>query len=118
MVPHLAASPRMGGGEARGATVLQHHHNILHCHNITARWEVCAFVSRGCPQSPESEGKDQRRRERGCSVSDPAARWLSVEGDELCLRAARQSLRGLLLMLGLRLLLWTTRGSHLARREK
>lgn len=53
-------------GEARRATVLQHHHNILHCHNITARWgggEVC--VSRGgVLKSPESEEeRDQKRRE-------------------------------------------------------
>lgn len=101
------------GREARRATVLQHHHNILHCHNITARWKVgCMCVSRGHPQSPESERKDLKE-ERGCSVSGPAACWSSVEGDELCLCAARHSWRSSRLLLLLLLLLWATRRSHL-----
>jgi len=48
-------------GLARRA-VLQHHHDISHCHNITTRWKVGVTVSRGHPQSPEREGRDQRRR--------------------------------------------------------
>ena len=59
--------------------------------------------------------KEERERERGCSVSDAAACGLSVEGDELCLCAAGHSLRGLLLLL--LLLLLPTRRSHLSREE-
>lgn len=55
---HISAERRRGT-----ATVLQHHHNNLHCHNITASWEkegeggahVSVFFRRVC-QSPESEG--------------------------------------------------------------
>lgn len=52
---------RWGGG-ARTATVLQHHHNILHCHNITGRWKeggVC--VSWGFPW--ESREWEERSKE-------------------------------------------------------
>lgn len=107
LVPCLAAFPYFSGKEARRATVLQHHHNILHCHNITARWEVC--VSRG-----QRVWRVRRKTKwgGGCSVSDPAACRLSVEGDQLCLSTARHSLRDLLLLLLLR----ATRGSHLARK--
>lgn len=70
------------------------------------------------PQSPEREGRDQRRKERGCTVSDPAACELSVEGDELCLCTARHNLRGLLLcLLLLLLLLRATRSTHLAEKD-
>lgn len=99
--------------EASTATVLQHHHNILHCHNITAKGEVSVggiFRVQRC-----WEGEN-------CSVSDPPSCQLSVKGDELGLCAAghdlgslrlllwRQLMLGLLLLL---LLLWATRRSHL-----
>lgn len=107
------AFPYLCGGEARRATVLQHHHNILLCHNITARWKVG-----GVSVFPEGilrvqrvwKGGGAQKEKRGCSVSDSAACGLSVEGDQLCLCAARHSLRGLLRLL---LLLRATRGSHL-----
>lgn len=117
MMPSLAASSRIPvlnwKGEARRATVLQHHHNILHCHNITARWKVksvCVFPE-GIFRVQRVRGKDQKE-ERGCSVSDPPECGLSVEGDELCLCTAGHRLWDLLLLL--LLLLWRpTRGSHL-----
>lgn len=49
---------------------------------------------------------------------EPVVWWLSVERDELCLCAARRSLRNLLLLLGWLLLLGATRRGHLARKKK
>lgn len=73
---------------------------------------VCVFPE-GFFRVQRVRGKFKGRR--GCSVSDPAAWWLSVKGDKLCLRAAGHSLRSLLLLL---LLLWATRRSHLAKKKQ
>lgn len=106
------------GEETSTVTVLQHHHNILHCHNITERWKEVKVVF----MFPKDILRVQRQtgeKDRGCSVSDPTAWWLSVKGDELCLCMTGHSLRSLLLLLWrwLLLWLWATRGSHLANRS-
>lgn len=108
-----------GGEEARTATVLQHHHNNLHCHNITARRrEVCVCVCflEGFLRVQREWGQVQRREE-DVVCREPVVWWLSVERDELCLCAARRSLRNLLLLLGRLLLLGATRRGHLAREK-
>ncbi len=89
---------------------------FLLCHDITARWKVggvwvCVYFQRASSESREWGGKSKRRREG--VVCQTLQRGLSVERDELCLRAAGHCLRGLLLLL----LLWTTRGSHLTRKQ-
>lgn len=116
MVSSVAALPpdshtSVGGRSQESnssATSLQYFTLPQHHSKVEGGKYVC--VSRGYPQSPEREGRDQRRRQ-GVVCSTLQDVGLLVEGDELSLCAARHSLRRLLRCL--LLLLRATRGSNL-----
>lgn len=111
--PILQVGERGAGKESSSATSSRYFTLPQYHNEVEGR---CDCFQRASSESgeggerPKEEG-GERERERGRSVSDPAACELLVEGDELCLCAARHNLRGLLLCL--LLLLRATRGSHL-----
>lgn len=76
---------------------------------------VCLFLE-GFLRVHREWGQVQKREE-DVVCREPVVLWLSVERDELCLSAARRSLRNLLLLLGWLLLLGATRRGHLARKK-
>lgn len=117
----IAASPllifilqRGRGKESNSSATSSQYFTLPQKSQRGGKWELCVCFQRVSSES--REGRKRPNRERSCSVLDPAAWGPSVEGDELCLCAARHGLRCLLLRL-LRLLLLlrgATRGSNLA----